>query len=159
MPSVIKGSDNFDTDTDLVVLSGADLTAVGIIGANPYASLCKRDGSIVGGSDLGVFTKWANGNVSVSKEQSVAGLSITTVAGSLYTTAAIGQTLLPLEIVHADTLNYGMKLTVAGANIWIGTATSTESALTHFPNFKLMCSVSKSDQDGYLKTVVTGRWK
>lgn len=65
MSSRIDGVSNFDTDTDLISLSGADLTAVSIVGTNPYASLCKRDGSIIGGSDNGEFVKWANGELEV----------------------------------------------------------------------------------------------
>ena len=44
------------------MLTGQDLTDVGIVGANPYATLY-GDGSIVGGSDNGAFIKYPNGEL------------------------------------------------------------------------------------------------
>jgi len=52
----------FSNDIESRVLSGAELTAVGIVGANPVATLW-ANGDITGSSDNGSFTKSANGNL------------------------------------------------------------------------------------------------
>ena len=52
----------FSNDIASRVLSGTELTAVGIVGANPQATLW-ANGDITGSSDNGSFTKSANGTL------------------------------------------------------------------------------------------------
>jgi len=155
MASVIDGSDNFDTSTDLVALSGADLTAVGIIGANPYASLCKRDGSIVGGSDKGTFTKWANGNLecAVLIEDPAA---VLTASGSSFrsSAAAIGSVTYPLvftrvDNVHQTSENYAIT-TFINASPWYVGLTSISTIATYTVTGTISLSI---------KSTTMGRWK
>ena len=55
----------FSNDIASRVLTGAELTAIGIIGTSPEATLW-ANGDITGSSSNGEFTKYANGDVEIS---------------------------------------------------------------------------------------------
>lgn len=58
------------------VLTGASLTAVGIIGTSPQAKLW-QDGSITGSSSNGTFIKWPNGEARVQLYGTLASIDTT----------------------------------------------------------------------------------
>ncbi len=94
------------------VLTGQDLTDVGIIGANPEATLW-ADGSITGSSDYGTFTKWANGQAEMMSPQYISA-SLTANATTLLSND------IPLNI-NASMFTAGTQ-SIAGANNvgWLG---------------------------------------
>jgi len=75
------------------VLSGAELTAINIVGTNPTATLWP-DGSVTGSSDNGEFTKWANGVLEILSNALYTDGVENNVSGNCYTSNNIKATVI-----------------------------------------------------------------
>ena len=142
----------FGYDATGVALTGADLTALNIVGANPYATLYP-DGSIVGGSDNGTFIMWANGKLEcyVKVTETVA---LTSASGTIFKASIIYKTF---PIVFTARIGaHGSITDPAGgaASVWVSRLYDTSTQV----GVNLMSSVSQSVSVDAMITVI-GRWK
>jgi len=104
-------------DVNGTVLTGADLTAVNIIGANPAATLW-QDGSITGSSDNGTFTKHVNGNLECEHVKTTSS-DITGGSGSIFQQVVNGTNLYPIVFISVPTVTKTLG-TPAATLCWLG---------------------------------------
>lgn len=130
-----------------IALTGADLTAVGIIGANPEAKIYP-DGSVVGSSDNGNFTKYPNGDL-------VCNVNLTSPTGVV---SAVGQLFRSDSSYWTYPIEFtGERATVSanptGVYVW-GVIQSTNILAT----IRMFSATSVTSPPNFQATA-TGRWK
>lgn len=98
-----------------VALSGAELTAVGIVGTSPQADIYP-DGTIVGSSSNGSFTKYPNGDIECRGTSGT--ITSSTTAGSLYRSSSGTSMVFPIEF--SSTPDIGTSTSQVGVAVgWV----------------------------------------
>jgi len=132
----------FSNDIESRVLSGAELTAVGIVGANPVATLW-ANGDITGSSDNGSFTKFPNGDFYIFGD---------------YTTPTGAGDIMAFPLV--STIEVSFSATVFAdigdtpANVWYKLDSNLKSSITLNTNYGTAARSSLR-----ISWSAIGRWK
>jgi len=142
------------TEGEGVVLSGQDLTDVGIIGTNPEATKYP-DGSIVGSSDNGSFTKFANGNVTAFNIISGT-VDINVALGNIYRTSNITAPSFPITLTSVESKSYSVTSSNT-TNVW--NTTSAGDTDTSWDIFRLQHALSSTGVTYRMSLSVKGRYK
>jgi len=131
-----------------IVLTGTDLTAVNILGANPEARLYP-DGSIVGSSDYGKFTKNPNGDLHCW-EMVVPNIDVDVVVGNIFKSPVV---TVPYPIAMIDLTYSAYCDDNTTVNTWGAVATTeTDSCLGTLFSYQVFAA-------RVMTMVADGRWK
>lgn len=136
------------------VLTGAELTAINIIGTNPEATLWP-DGSVTGSSDNGQFTKYPNGNLECRATDPTI-LTTNEVVGNIFRPAGGASTTFTYPIVFFGTPpQVSPGLGGNAINTWARAARTSET----LSDVIISVFGAVSGSSGNIVYVANGRWK